>query len=99
MHALEHTDLQMSALDLQLSDSELKHLLDEPQCLFRILDSMPNGPLVVVDLPVIASRKGFVTEEVDILIVNARQALGSVFLSFDVLQAVGLVPTGGEAVE
>ena len=85
MHALEHTVLRIFALDLRLSDSELEKLLDYPQCLFRILDSMPNRPLVVVDLPVVASRKGFVTEEVDILVVNARQTLGSILLSFDVL--------------
>ena len=60
---------------------------------------MTNRPLVVVDLPVVAARERLVAEEMDVLVVNAGETLGGVFLGFDVPQAVRLVPSGGEAVE
>lgn len=57
---------------------------------------MPNRPLVLVDLVVVAALVRLVAEEVDGLEVDA---VGQVLVGFDVLQAVRLVPAGGEDVE
>lgn len=56
---------------------------------------MADGPGVAVDLVVVAAGEGLVAEEVDRLVLDAA-VLG---LALEVLEAVGLVPAGGEDVE
>jgi hypothetical protein len=36
---------------------------------------MTNGPTILIDLVVIATLEGLVSEEVDLLVLNARQLL------------------------
>lgn len=50
---------------------------------------------VGVDLKIVATGEALVTEEVDGLVLDA----GNILLGLDVLQAVSLVPTGGEDIE
>lgn len=57
---------------------------------------MANGPGVRVNLPVVAALKRLVAKEVDILV---RDATGLLGLGLEVLEAVRLVPAGGEDVE
>jgi len=45
---------------------------------------MANGSFVVVNLPVVAALEALVAEEVDVLVLDAGQALGRVGLGFDV---------------
>lgn len=56
---------------------------------------MSDGSGVFVDFIIVASHKSLVTEEVDGLVFDARNAL----LGLDVLQTVSLVPAGGEDVK
>lgn len=56
---------------------------------------MANRPWVGEDLVIVASDKALVAKEVNLLVLGA----GGVLLSLDVLQAVGLVPAGGEDIE
>jgi hypothetical protein len=56
---------------------------------------MPNRPLITINLPIIATLVRLVPEEVNLIVHDARPLL----LSLDVLQAVRLVPAGGEDVE
>lgn len=57
---------------------------------------MANGAGVVVNLPVVAANGRLVAKEVNVLVGNAAFLLGFVF---EVLQAVSLVPAGGEDVK
>lgn len=57
---------------------------------------MADGPGVAVDLEVVAALERLVAEEVDVLVGDSVGLLGFVL---EVLQAVGLVPAGGEDVE
>lgn len=77
----------------------LLQLEDIPQLPHRVLgpgDGVAHGPLVVVDLPVVAALHGLVAEEVDRGVLDAAGPLG---LVLEVLQAVRLVPARGEDVE
>ena len=56
---------------------------------------MPSRPLILIDLPVIASLVGLVPEEVYRRVLDP----GQVFLRLEMLEAVGFVPTGGENIE
>ena len=56
---------------------------------------MTFGTGIAVDLPIVASGEGLVAEEMYGLVFDARDVL----LGFNVLQAVGLVPAGGEDVK
>lgn len=56
---------------------------------------MAYGTGIAVDLPIIAAGEGLVAEEVDGFVFDT----GDVLLGFNVLQAVGLVPAGGEDVK
>lgn len=56
---------------------------------------MSLGPLVLVNLVVVAAFVGLVAEEVNGLVLDA----GDVLLRRQVFEAVGLVPAGGEDVE
>ena len=60
---------------------------------------MTDRPRIFVDLVVVAALKTLVAEEVDVLVVNAREMLSRICLSLYVLQAVSLVPTVGEDIE
>ena len=56
---------------------------------------MSNCPWIGVDFVIVAASKCLVAEEVDGVVLNARDIL----FSLDVLQAVCLVPTGGKDVK
>lgn len=56
---------------------------------------MSNCPWVGVDFVIVAASKCLVAEEVDGLVLNARD----IFFSLDVLQTVCLVPAGREDVK
>lgn len=56
---------------------------------------MSNCPRVNVDLVIVAAGEGLVSEEVDILVFNARYIL----FGFNVLQTVRLVPTDREDIK
>ena len=77
-------------------NSHVKHLLQLRHRLVRVLHAVPHRPLVLVDLEVVAALVRLVAEEVDGREVDA---VGQVLVGLDVLQAVGLVPAGGEDVE
>lgn len=74
---------------------QLKELLDDAHGISRAVDSVANGSGVGVDFIVVAARVGLVTEEVDVLVLDA--ALLGIFLK--VAKAVGLVPAGREDIE
>lgn len=57
---------------------------------------MTNSPRILVNLVVVAALERLVAEEVDGGVLDAVGLLG---LVLEVLQAVGLVPAGGEDVE
>lgn len=57
---------------------------------------MTNGSLVAEDLVVVAALERLVSKEMDVLVSDSVGLLG---LVFEVVQAVGLVPAGGEDVE
>lgn len=59
-------------------------------------DGVTDGPGVLVDLIVVAALEGLVAKEVDGGVLDATGPLG---LVLEVLEAVGLVPAGGEDVE
>lgn len=77
------------------SRSKIKKLLQLLHGIIRTLYGVTNRPKVSVDLVIIASDKALVTEEVNVLVLGARDVL----LSLDVLQAVSLVPAGRENVK
>lgn len=90
MHAL----VQLHTL-LPANHSKIEKPLQLLHGIVRTLDSVSNRPRVRVNLIVIASDKALVAEEVDVLVFSARNIL----LGLDVLQAIGLVPTGRENVK
>jgi hypothetical protein len=61
-----------------------------------VLDRVADGARVLIDLVVVAAVECLVAEEVDLVVLDAA-GLGG--LGLEVLQAVGLVPAGGEDVE
>lgn len=76
---------------LQLEELlKLRHRILGPR------DRVPDRPGVLVDLVVVAALERLVAEEVDRRVGDAPRLLG---LGLEVLQAVGLVPAGGEDVE
>lgn len=60
---------------------------------------MANGSRILVDFPVVAAGECLVAEEVDFLVLHARQSLGCIGFGFDVAETVGLVPPGWEDVK
>jgi len=74
---------------------DAERLLEDANGVLRVLDRVPDRPLVAVDLPIVAALERLVAKEVDVLVLDA----GHVLLGLDVLQAVRLVPAGGEDVE
>lgn len=79
-----------------LLSSHIKQLPQLRHRLLGVLHTMPDRPLVLVDLVVVAALVRLVTEEVDSRKVDA---VGQVLVGLDVLQAVRLVPARGEDVE
>lgn len=76
----------------------IKQLLELLHRILRVLDRVSDGSWVLVDLPIVAAFESLVAEEVNLVVFDSRQArYGG--LSFDVLQAVRLVPTLGEDIE
>lgn len=77
------------------SHLQVKNLLELVHGVLGAIDSVSNGAGVFINLIVVTSNESLVTEEVDGAVFDARDAL----LRLDVLQAVGLVPTGGEDIK
>lgn len=75
---------------------EVEKLFQNLNSLLRALDGVANGSLVAEDLVVVAALERLVSEEMDLLVADSVGLLG---LVFKVVQAVGLVPAGGEDVE
>ena len=63
--------------------------------IFRVLDCMTNGPLILKDLVVITAFGRLVPEEMDSCVFNARE----IFLGLKMLETVGLIPTSGEGIK
>ena len=64
--------------------SEIEELFDLRHGIFWTLDSVTDGSRILVDLPVVSTLEGLVTEEVDILEVDSRaSSLGG--FCFDML--------------
>ena len=76
--------------------SKIKELLEDAHRVLRTLDRVARGPLVAVNLPVVAALEALVAEEVHRL---EGHAAGLGGLGFEVLETVRLVPAGGEDVE
>ena len=75
---------------------QIEQLLDLGHGVLGPRDRVARDAAVGVDLVVVAALEGLVAEEVDRRVVHAAGPLG---LVLDVLQAVRLVPAGGEDVE
>ena len=82
-----------------LAYSQVKQLPELLHGVLWPLDSVPNRPRIVIDFVVIAAHEGRVAKEVNLVILDPREALGRVRLSLDMLQAVGLVPAFRKDVE
>lgn len=75
------------------SDSE--HLLQFPHRTLRTLNTVSHCPTVLIDLIIISTFVCLISKEMYSRVVNPADLL----LRFQVLQAVGLVPAGGEDVK
>lgn len=60
---------------------------------------MASDSGIGVDFPVVTSLECLVAKEVNGLVVDTRKLLGGVGFSFDVTQAVCLVPAGRENIK
>ena len=79
--------------------SQVEKLLDDPHRVLRALDSMPDRPGILIDLIIITILEALVAEEVDVLVLNAREMLRRVSFGLDMSQAVCLIPTVREDIE
>lgn len=97
-HTHGRTSIYITNLDPPFIKTSLdvEQLLQDAHGVLGALDRVADGPGVAVDLEVVAALKGLVAEEVDVLVGDSVGLLG---LVLEVLQAVGLVPAGGEDVE
>lgn len=75
---------------------QAKDLLEDLHGVLGALDRVADGAGVLVDLKVVAALGRLVAEEVNVLVCDAVGLLG---LALEVLEAVGLVPAGGEDVK
>jgi hypothetical protein len=75
---------------------QIKQLLQLRHGILWAGHGMPYGPAVGVNLVVVAALERLVAKEVDSRVLHAAGLLG---LVLEVLQAVCLVPAGGEDVE
>lgn len=77
-------------------NSKIKKLPQLSRRILRTGNRVADSPGVLVNLVVVAALEGLVAKEVDGGVLDAVGLLG---LVLEVLQAVGLVPAGGEDVE
>jgi len=77
-------------------------MLEAPQQLLqlrirvlRVLNLVPNRPLIAINLPIVTTRVRLVAKEVNLVVHHTAPAL----LFRNVLQAVCLIPADGEHVE
>lgn len=75
---------------------QVENLLDDLHGVLGALDRVANGAGVSVNLVVVAADGRLVAKEVDVLVADAALLLG---LGLEVLEAVCLVPAGGEDVK
>jgi hypothetical protein len=76
--------------------SEIKQLLHLRIRICWVLNGMPNRPRVLINLVVITPLHRLVAEEMDSVVFYTIRQVGVVF---DMTEAVGFVPAGGENVE
>jgi transcriptional regulator of aromatic amino acid metabolism len=81
-------------IDIQ-SELQVKQLLQLVDGVLRAVNGVSNGARVFVNLVIVSSDEGLIAEEVDGRVFDTRDVL----LRLNVLQAVGLVPAGGEDIE
>ena len=86
-------------MQIYVSKSQVKHLLEQFQCILGPFDGVTFSSRIGIDLPVVSALKGFVTEEMDCLVIDAGELLGRVSFCFDMLQTVSLVPAMREYIE
>lgn len=77
------------------ADSYLKHLLQDGHCLIGILHRVSSRSGIIVDLVVVSTLEGLITEEVNMLVVESTESL----LGFNMSEAVGLIPACWEYIE
>lgn len=75
--------------------SQIESLLDLLQRVLRACNRVANRPAIRVDFEVVAAGEALVTKEVDVLILNSA----SLLFGGNVVEAICLVPAGGEYVE
>lgn len=86
--------LRISVIVIVRAETEqFDHLL---RTITRVLDAVSSNSRVRVHLVVVAALERLVAEEMDRLVLDT---IGSARLGLDVLQAICLVPSGGEDVE
>lgn len=79
--------------------SNVEKLLQLRHGVVGTLDRVSDGARVVVDLPIVAALESLVAKEVDVLVLDAGEALCGVGFGLDLGQAVSLVPAVREDVE
>ena len=67
--------------------------------MLRVSDRVSDGPAVLVDLVVISSFRALISEEMDVLVIDARKILAGVLLRLQMLDTESLVPAVREDVE
>lgn len=77
------------------ADSYLKHLLQDGHRLIWILHRVSSRSGIIVDLVVVSTLEGLITEEMNMLVVESTESL----LGFNMSEAVGLVPACWEHIE
>lgn len=79
-----------------LAALEIEQLLELNSRILGTGDRVTDGPRILIDLIVVSALVGLVAKEVN---GSVRDTTGLLGLVLEVLQAVGLVPAGGEDVE
>ena len=74
----------------------MEQLLEYQHRILGPFDRVASGPLVAVNLPVIAALETLVAKEVHLVEREASRLSG---FGLEVLKTVGLVPAGGEYIE
>ena len=82
-----------------LLDSQVEKLPHDLHGILRPLYSMTRRSRITVDLKIVAAFEALVSEEMDGLVLDARQPFGRVCFSFHMLETVRLVPSVRENVE
>lgn len=80
---------------MKFNDLQVEQLPEKLHGVIWIFHGVSNGSGVGIDLPIIATFESLVAKEVDVFVVDPAQSL----FSFNVTEAVCLIPTGRENIE